>query len=59
MPTATEEVAAHIDAELDAFLPIIDPYEQVRAVLVFHDGEPVLERFMGGAGPRTTGSCVR
>ena len=36
---------------MDRSLPAFDRYEQVRAVLVFHDGEPVLERYLGGAGP--------
>ena len=50
-PTATEDIAARIVADMDRYLPAFDRYEQVRAVLVFHDGEPVLERYLGGAGP--------
>ena len=39
------EVAAQIDAELDDYFTIADTYGQVRAVLVYHQGEPVLERY--------------
>lgn len=40
-----EEIAAQIEPEIEAFLETVDRYDQVRAVLVYHDGEPVLERY--------------
>ncbi len=41
------EIAAQIEPEIEAFLETVDTYGQVRAVLVYHDGEPVLERYTG------------
>lgn len=41
------EIAAQIEPEVEAFLETVDTYGQVRAVLVYHDGEPVLERYTG------------
>lgn len=43
------EIAARIEPEVAAFLETVDPYDQVRAVLVYHDGEPVLERYTGAS----------
>ncbi len=44
------EIAAQIEAEVEAFLETVDTHGQVRAVLVYHDGEPVLERYTGATG---------
>lgn len=41
------DVAAEIDADLDAFLAGGDDAGRVRAVLIFHQGQPVLERYLG------------
>lgn len=49
-PTSPADVAAQVAADVDAYLPAFDRHNQIRAVLVFHDGEPVLERYTG-AGP--------
>jgi CubicO group peptidase (beta-lactamase class C family) len=41
------DVAAAVEADLTAFLEQADPYDKTRAVLVYHAGEPVLERYTG------------
>ena len=42
-----ESIAGQIGDDLDAFLENGDDADQVRAVLVYHDGEPLLERYSG------------
>ena len=48
--SAADDVAATIDDGLDAYFDIVDSTGMVRAVIVQHRGEPVLERYTG-AGP--------
>lgn len=47
-PVGPQTVAA-IQTGVEDFLDAADPYGQVRAVLVYRDGEPVLESYRGGA----------
>jgi CubicO group peptidase (beta-lactamase class C family) len=47
-PTA-EELAADIRPAMEEYLGAIDPEGQVRAVLVHHDGEPVVEHYVDSA----------
>jgi len=46
-PADDAEIAAQIEPEVEAFLETADTHDQVRAVLVYHDGEPVFERYTG------------
>lgn len=48
-PVAPEAVAA-IQTGVDEFLARADRHGQVRAVLIYRDGEPLLESYRGGAG---------
>lgn len=41
------DVGAALEVDVDGYLETADPHDQTRAVLVYHEGEPVLERYTG------------
>ena len=44
-----DELAADIRPAIEQYLAEVDPEGQVRAVLVHHDGEPVVEHYVGSS----------
>lgn len=42
-----DDVSAEISSDLDILFDAVDPNRRVRAVLVHHEGRPVLERYTG------------
>lgn len=46
-PSSPTDLAAAIEADVTAYLERADPHGRTRAVLVYHHGEPVLERYTG------------
>lgn len=47
--TTPEELAADVRPAVEEYLAEVDPEGQVRAVLVHHDGEAVVEHYVGSA----------
>jgi CubicO group peptidase (beta-lactamase class C family) len=45
-PAADEDLEAAIGEDVDIALETLDRWQRLRAVLVFHDGEPLFERYI-------------
>ena len=46
-----EKTAGSLETDLESYLEIVDPSDQVRAILVQHAGASILENYRGGASP--------